>query len=102
MKLEDINICLGCVVVVIAIYFLLKSKGSEQFATLNKCEAVGRTYCKLMKSGAVDNLGDGARKVLYRALEACGKDGHLDVSECYPNWATRIGGTHYNPLYPQI
>lgn len=99
MKLEVINICLGCIVIIVALFFLLKK---ENYASGDKCSQLATTYCNLIKSGKVDNLGDGARKVLFKALQECGADSHLDVSQCYPNWATRIGGTHFNPLYPQI
>lgn len=102
MKLEVVNICLGCIVLLVAVFVVYKQASNEEFAVLDKCGAIGKTYCKLLKSGKVDNLGDGARKVLYEAMQACGNSGYLDVTDCYPSWATRIGGTHYNPLYPQI
>jgi len=108
MKLEKVNLILAVFALCLGVYcaYLASQKkgGEEYYAELNdmSCDQLQQAYCNLMKTGRMNNLGDGARRVLYNAMMKCGKDAHLDMDSCYPSWATRRGGTHDYPFYPQI
>ncbi len=113
MRQQKINLILGFLVLCVAVYVAYKLfsdkpieidvKLEEYYSDMGdmSCEELQQEYCKLMKSGRVNNLGDGGRAVLYNAMMKCGKDANMDVSSCYPSWTTRIGGTH-GYLYPDI
>lgn len=66
------------------------------------CSTLTNKYCMMMKDGSINNLLQPGEKILGELQQACGKDSYMNISNCYPSWATVEGGTHNSNLYPMV
>jgi hypothetical protein len=66
------------------------------------CSTLTNKYCMMMKDGKINNLLQPGQKILGQLQQACGKDSYMNISNCYPSWATIEGGTHDANLYPMV
>ena len=66
------------------------------------CSTLTNKYCMMMKDGKINNLLQPGQEILGQLQQACGKDSYMNISNCYPSWATIEGGTHNANLYPMV
>lgn len=71
----------------------------EDYST---CSKLSNQFCGMIKNGKVNNLLQPASSLLKDIKDACGNTSHIDLSHCYPKWATVRGGTHMANLYPML
>jgi hypothetical protein len=66
------------------------------------CSTFTNKYCMMMKDGKINNLLQPGQEILGQLQQSCGKDSYMNISNCYPSWATVEGGTHNANLYPMV